>query len=212
MTIAPVHATAHRSSSRTRHPAETDARSLVVLDAHGVVFNRAFPILVRRRALERDEDPAATWDRWRHHLRLDFWEGRTAPDTMWRRLFPGDEPAELTARLQESYERGPLFDHVAATSHRMWLLSNHHSGWLIPQLRRFALADRFERILVSDELGMAKPSPQVFELVRREAGAGRVLLLDDSAANVVAARRAGLDAHRVGDPAHQIDAPRPDGT
>jgi FMN phosphatase YigB (HAD superfamily) len=176
---------------------QRNRHTLVVLDAHGVVFNRAFPTFVHRRARERSEDVAATWERWRRDLRLDFWEGRTTPEEMWRRLFPGDDPARLTTGLEQTYGPGPLFDHVASTTHRMWLLSNHYSGWLVPQLRRFGLADRFERVLVSDELGIAKPSPRVFEMVRRDAGDIPVVVFDDSADNVAAARAAGLPAHHV---------------
>lgn len=170
---------------------------LVVLDAHGVVFNRAFPTFVNGRARERNEDAAATWERWQRHLRLDFWEGRTTPEEMWGRLFPGDDPVELSAALARVYRPGPLFHHVISTSDRAWLLSNHHSGWLLPQLRRFGLADRFERVLVSDVVGIAKPSPLVFDMIRRDAGDTPVLLFDDSAANVAAARAAGLTAHQV---------------
>ncbi|MDY7099862.1 MAG: HAD family hydrolase [Actinomycetota bacterium] len=186
------------------HPSDTAEHPihrsdvLVVLDAHGVVFNRAFPMFVHDRALARGDDPVAVWDRWRGECRLDLWEGRIAPDTMWAHLFPGDDPSVLTAGLRDTYDRGPLYDDVVSSRNRMWLLSNHCSEWLMPQLRRFGLVDRFERVLVSDQLGMAKPSSALFELVREEAG-GPVVLYDDSEANVAAARRAGLDAHHVTD-------------
>ncbi len=209
MTRTPGRADGGGSGGDAGSPALAGDGALVVLDAHGVVFNRAFPTFVRRRAVERNEDPDATWERWQRHHRLDFWEGRTSPDTMWRRLFPGDDPSALTAGLHEVYDRGPLFDQVIATDHRTWLLSNHYSGWLLPQLQRFALADRFERVLVSDQLGLAKPSPRVFELVLREAGTSDVVLFDDSSINVTAARRAGLDAHHVVDPSMCVSGRRP---
>lgn len=206
-----------RSSSRPEHrstgldnelSAEREEDGLIVLDAHGVVFNRAFPTFVDRRARERNDDPTATWERWRRHLRLDFWEGRTTPDEMWGRLFPGDDPVRLTAGLERTYRPGPLYEHVTSTSHRMWLLSNHYSGWLVPQLRRFGLADRFDRVLVSDQVGIAKPSPLVFDMIRRDAGDAPVVLFDDSAVNVAAARAAGLTARRVVDPASPRSGPR----
>lgn len=167
---------------------------IVVLDAHGVVFNRAFPAFVRRRAIERGDDPAAVWDRWRDELRLDFWEGRTTPAWMWSALFPGDCPARLSADLERLYRPGPLFPFVACGTHRMWLLSNHRSGWLLPRLTRFGLADRFERVLISDQRGVAKPDPAAFEPVAEAMSDARVCLLDDSAGNVDAARRMGIDA------------------
>ena len=167
---------------------------IVVLDAHGVVFNRVFPSFVRRRAIERGDDPVVVWDRWRREHRLDFWEGRTTPTAMWAALFPGDCPARLSADLERRYRPGPLFRFVASGTDRLWLLSNHRSGWLLPRLERFGIADRFERVLVSDQLGVAKPDPAAFEPVAEEMQRARVCLLDDSAGNVAAARRLGIDA------------------
>jgi HAD superfamily hydrolase (TIGR01509 family) len=209
--------TPHQAMNRPEHRStgldhestpQREEDALIVLDAHGVVFNRAFPTFVDRRARERNDDPSATWERGRRHLRLDFWEGRTTPEEMWDRLFPGDDPARLSAGLERTYRPGPLYEHVTSTSHRMWLLSNHHSGWLVPQLRRFGLADRFDRVLVSDQVGIAKPSPLVFDMIRRDAGDLPVVLFDDSAVNVAAARAAGLTARRVVDPASPRSRPR----
>ncbi len=175
----------------------TGSAELIVLDAHGVVFDRAFPAFVRRRAVQRGDDPDDVGRRWRDGLRLPFWEGRLTPAEMWGELFPGDEPARLTADLERSYRPGPLFHFAATTTRRLWLLSNHRSGWLLPRLERFGIADRFERVLVSDALGAAKPRPAAFEEVLAAGRRARVRLLDDSAANVAAARRMGIDAHLV---------------
>lgn len=194
-------------------PAFTDAEppigsaELIVLDAHGIVFDRAFPAFVCRRALERGDDPDAVGRRWREELRLPFWEGRLTPAEMWGELFPGDAPARLTADLERSYRPGPLFRFAATTTRRLWLLSNHRSGWLLPRLERFGIADRFERVLVSDTVGAAKPRPASFEEVVLESRRARIRLLDDSAANVAAARELGIDAHLVVTPGDR--PPRP---
>lgn len=170
---------------------------LVVLDAHGVVFDRAFPSFLDRRARQRGDDPDDLRRRWRDEVRLPFWEGRLTPIEMWGELFPGDPPAQLTADLERSYRPGPLFRFAATTTRRLWLLSNHRTGWLLPRLERFGIADRFERVLVSDALGVAKPRPGAFEEVLAASRRARVRLLDDSAANVAAARGLGIDAHLV---------------
>lgn len=171
-----------------------DAADIVVLDAHGVVFNRVLPTFVRCRAAERGEDPDATWQRWRTDLRLDFWEGRIGPPEMWDRLFPGDNPAELSARLERSYRPGPWFDFVATGSQRLWLLSNHRTGWLLPRLSTFGIAERFERVLVSDRLGVAKPDRRAFAAIVEAARTAAVCLVDDSPQNVAVAAELGLDA------------------
>ena len=143
------------------------------------------------------EGADAIMQRWIDEERLDFWEGRTTPEQLWRSLFPGDSPAMLTAALERSYGPGPLYEYVASTTRRMWLLSNHRSGWLLPRLVRFGLGDRFERVLVSDVLAAAKPGPRAFDPLCRAAKSASVCLVDDSAANVDAARAVGLDAHLV---------------
>jgi HAD superfamily hydrolase (TIGR01509 family) len=174
-------------------PAQRDA-DIVVLDAHGVVFNRAFPAFVRRRAIERGDDPVTVWKQWRSTLRLDFWEGRTTEAEMWAALFPGDPPAQLSADLELGFEPGPLFDFVANGDRRFWMLSNHRSCWLLPRLERFGIADRFERVLVSDLLGVAKPDPAAFAPLTDAMQHDVVCLIDDSPVNVAAARAAGIDA------------------
>lgn len=174
--------------------------TLLVFDAHGVVLNRAFPTFVRRHAAARGDDPRTVWQRWRRELRLDCWEGRISIEQTWARLFPGDAPDTLEEGLARTYARGPIFDRVFESDQRAWLLSNHRTEWLLPQLRRFGLDRRFERVLVSDDIGTAKPDGDVFRIVRRRAGSGRVVLFDDSARNVSAARRADLEAYQVVDP------------
>jgi HAD superfamily hydrolase (TIGR01509 family) len=191
--------------------------TLLVFDAHGVVLNRAFPTFLRRHATARGDDPRRVWRRWRRDLRLDCWEGRLDTAEAWRRLFPGDDPDELDRGLASTYAPGPVFDQVTASGQRAWLLSNHRTEWLLPQLHRFGLQHRFERVLVSDDLGIAKPDGEVFRIVRRDAGGGRVVVFDDSSRNVAAARRVGLEAFQVADvgrhgreqrePAHEPRSP-----
>ena len=193
-------------------PARHDA-DIFVLDAHGVVFNRAFPAFVRMRAIERGDDPVTVWKRWRTTLRLDFWEGRSTEAEMWAALFPGDPPAQLSADLELGFEPGPLFDFVTTGDRRLWMLSNHRSCWLLPRLERFGIADRFERVLVSDRLGVAKPDPAAFAPLTDAMQHDQVCFIDDSPVNVAAARAAGMDARlfpsddRLARPPLQSSAP-----
>lgn len=182
--------------------------TVLVFDAHGVVLNRAFPTFVHRHAAARGDDPRRVWRRWRRHVRLDCWEGRLEVEEAWDRLFPGDDPATLDRGLAASYAPGPIFDLVANSDRRAWLLSNHRSEWLLPQLERFGLEHRFERVLVSDVLGVAKPDREVFRVVRRRAGHGRIVLFDDSSRNVSTARQVGLEAYQVVDVTLDVTAGR----
>ncbi len=180
----------------------TDAEAdLVVVDADGGVFTRELPPFVWRRAVERGDDPDAVWARWHDELRLEFWEGRLDPTTMWSALFPGDNPAALTAALEAAYRPGPLFRRVVSRADRLWLLCDQRSGWLLPRLHRFGLADRFERIVVSDSVGAAKPHDRAYAPVLHAMQTSTVVMVDDVEPNVEAARALGIDARLITAPA-----------
>jgi 2-haloacid dehalogenase len=97
---------------------------------------------------------------------------------------------------------GPIDDNVD-------LLRDLHAGgvalfaltnWsheLFPQaLERFDFLALFDDIVVSGAEGIAKPDPEVFEVLRRRIGhpLDECVFVDDSVANVAAAAAAGLDA------------------
>jgi HAD superfamily hydrolase (TIGR01509 family) len=62
----------------------------------------------------------------------------------------------------------------------------------------FGFMDRFQDVIVSGEEGVIKPEPRIYEIALARMGrpAEAVFFVDDSAANVEAARRLGFDAHR----------------
>ncbi len=107
---------------------------------------------------------------------------------LWARAFEPEEPVlelidavSLRARPALLTDNGPLLQHGLAR----WLPAVHR---------------RFSTRLFSCDLGATKPAPECYAraLQRLAARADRVLLLDDSAANVQGARAAGLRAERCG--------------
>ena len=70
--------------------------------------------------------------------------------------------------------------------------------------RRFDFLDLFEDIIVSGQEGVAKPDPQIFEILRERIGHALVgcVFIDDGPANVEAAAEAGLDAILFTDSGH----------
>jgi 2-haloacid dehalogenase len=67
----------------------------------------------------------------------------------------------------------------------------HHAPEAFPDVFAY-----FDDVVVSGVEGVAKPDPEIFEILRRRLGhpIDGVLYVDDTARNVEAARRAGMDA------------------
>ena len=177
-------------------PSKLPDGGLLVLDAHGVVINNPFPGFLRDVGDRVDIGGDELTRRWRERWRLPFWEGDISEAEMWKAIAPRLDPVELRNDLESRYRPGPWFQFVTRHDGPMWLLSNHRTEWLLPRLERFGVADRFERILVSDALGAAKPSPAAFAALQPR---NDVVFFDDSACNVGAARELGIEAYVVGD-------------
>ena len=79
---------------------------------------------------------------------------------------------------------------------RVALLSNCPAPFLRSLLSLHQLEDLFEQIVISSEVGLAKPDPTIFLLTlqRLQVEASAVLFIDDNARNVAAARYLGLSA------------------
>jgi putative hydrolase of the HAD superfamily len=82
-------------------------------------------------------------------------------------------------------------------SYRLACLSN--SNKLHTPLHRASMEPLLERYYFSDELGMVKPEPEIFEHVIRDldVAPARIVFFDDTLINVIAAREAGLLAYEV---------------
>ena len=167
---------------------------MLALDAHGVVFNNPLPYFLAELGARSELGVNRFKRRWRSTWRIPFWEGRITEDEMWAAIAPGVEPTCLRADLERRYRPGPWFDFVVRHDGPVWLLTNHRTDWLLPRLDRFGIADRFERVIVSDRLGVAKPDPAVFAPLIEAMRDHALCFIDDSPANVAAARAVGIDA------------------
>jgi FMN phosphatase YigB (HAD superfamily) len=173
---------------------DPETTDILVLDAHGVIFNNPLPIFLHELGERTGEGGNTLLARWRNSIRSPFWEGRLAENDMWHRVAPGNPPAGVRAELEGLYAPGPLFDLVVNWPNRLWILSNHRTDWLTSRLVRFGIDTRFEAVLVSDGLGATKPDPAAFRVVQREARRTSLLFIDDQHKNVEAARQLGLTA------------------
>lgn len=121
--------------------------------------------------------------RWRQ-LRV----GRIAEPDFWDEA----DAAAFRACLDLRADRLALLTRLRARGHRLLLASNFAAAW-VPALRaRLPDPALFERWLISGELGVAKPDPAFWRILR--AHDPDLLLVDDQAENLAAARGAGLRA------------------
>jgi HAD superfamily hydrolase (TIGR01509 family) len=109
---------------------------------------------------------------------------------------------EAFLRELESWARGPYEGatdllEILRKDFRIACLSN--SNELHTSLHRRAIGRSIDHQIFSNEVGLAKPDPEIFDLAIRtlEVPAHRIAFFDDTAVNIEAAAKAGMDAHLV---------------
>lgn len=169
---------------------------LLVLDAHGVVLNDPFACFLQRLAAATGRPLVEVRRHWQEEIRTPAWLGEIDEAELWRRLTGQHDGGNWRRTLEEAYRPGPAAPHLARWSQYapLWLLSNHTSPALQQRLDRLGLTAFFERILVSDALGAAKPDPAAFvPILQRVADPACALVVDDQTKNVAAAAHLGFD-------------------
>lgn len=178
---------------------------VIVFDLFGVLISFDDDLVVERLARHCD-DPAGTFRRL-HKITAahDIITGRSTLPHVHQRLVEAEglklSYAEFEAAWLEPYSEAipGMAGLVEALSrhYRLVLLSNvDRDYWgvvrgLHPELHRF------ESLLVSCDLGMAKPDPEIYRHLLRVTGveASRCLFVDDTGLNVEAARELGFHGH-----------------
>ncbi|TWE12537.1 HAD family hydrolase [Rudaeicoccus suwonensis] len=91
-----------------------------------------------------------------------------------------------------------LLHELKAADVPLFALTNWAEETFPVALDRFDFLEAFEDIIVSGEEGVAKPDPEIFEVleerIRHIGGLDDCIFIDDNLANVHAATMAGLDA------------------
>ena len=111
----------------------------------------------------------------------------SAPIHAWRERWPEmlggaiDETVSLLARLR-------------ASGVPLYALTNWSAETFPVAQARFDFLGWFRHIVVSGEVGVAKPDPRIFDIVLRwtNTAAQNTLFIDDSEKNVAAAKRLGF--------------------
>lgn len=179
---------------------------LLVLDAGGVLLTDPMPALFSHLARISGRPRADLVTEYQRTIRDALWTGRLGPDVGLRFAQLAGLPSEvgedhltedhITEVIEAHLRPFHGVDHLAewAEAGQVWILSNHRRAWLEGALERYGLAQHISRVFVSDELGVAKPDPAMFDAVLREwpGRPDEVMLADDHAANMTAAQHAGM--------------------
>jgi epoxide hydrolase-like predicted phosphatase len=168
--------------------------------------------------LLRDGDVSA-YARWEERLRLEpgclstkLWQGepwesaqmgRISDAAFWQRTGTKlglDDPELIQTLRRDLWDTWVVDEQVLSTvealrrRYQVAMLSNSTDALEELLAQRYRVADRFEVILNSARLGMAKPDPSIYaEMLRRlEREPGEILFIDDRAENVTAAAALGI--------------------
>jgi putative hydrolase of the HAD superfamily len=176
----------------------------LILDFGEVLTRPQSPAAVERLAtvagLAVDEFVARYW-----RYRPDYDGGGLAVDEYWRRVLERDEPVpatvleELIAADAASWTdyRNDVWDLAAAfhaRGRRTAMLSNGVPEIIGHVRTERRLADWFDVVIVSCEVGCCKPDPAIYQLCLDRLGepADQTLFVDDRAENLQAAELVGL--------------------
>lgn len=184
----------------------------VAFDFGGVLSSNYDPLPVIH-AETGGELTAVSEAYWQHRLAFD--QGQLSQDEYWKLILQAagiaDPSAEEISELQEvdnhywgtlHKDARELIHDLARNSVRMVLLSNTNLSFG-QYLREQEWFEAFQFALISAEEGVSKPQSEIFEILLQalahETGgvvrAGEVIFFDDSAANVEAAKKLGINAH-----------------
>jgi 2-haloacid dehalogenase len=112
-------------------------------------------------------------------------------------------PASLLGEIEDTVA---ILRELHAAEIPLFALTNWSEELFPEALRRFDFLELFDDIIVSGEEGVAKPDPEIWEIleerVRHEGGLEDCIFIDDSPRNVEAAGQAGLDAILFTDTGH----------
>jgi len=174
---------------------------ILILDAHGVVFNNPFTAFLSELAHMTNQRSEDVLGRWRAELRAQAWTGTIDDEELWQQLTgKRGDPECWQALLETHYTLGPVAPILDVWSQRMpiWILSNHRTHWLHRRLDRFGLTSLFERVIVSEDLQRMKPDKRLFQMVADQLpNPKRALFIDDQQRNVDAATGTGFLSRRV---------------
>lgn len=167
-------------------------------------------------------------EKWAARLGLDSWEfenfvfngesGRqaqlgqktTAEHWAWLGRYFGLDETEIT-QLRRDFFAGDALDEallayvgrLQKAGYRTGLLSNFGDDARRVLSQTFPILEHFDGVVISAEVGLMKPEPQIYHLAVQSVGVepAEALLVDDFIENVAGARQVGMQAIHFTGPA-----------
>lgn len=132
-------------------------------------------------------------------LMADFERGLISSETFLAQIRQYCHPGTTTDEIVEAWmsmldelpqERLEFVDSLRAKGHPVYLLSNGNDLHFDFINRKYGLDSHFDGFFLSQKMHMAKPEPEIFEVVQKEIGnPEKVVFIDDIEANRQAAEQ-----------------------
>jgi 2-haloacid dehalogenase len=184
----------------------TNSKQAVVFDLGGVLIDWN-PRHLYRKMFDGDEE---AMERFLSEICTSEWnarqdEGRPFAEATEELVTRHPEQAEF---IRAFFDRWPemiggaieqtvgILDELKGTGYKIYALSNWSAETFPHARKRFGFLDWFDFIVISGEIGLVKPSQEIFEVLLEKIGrrAEECVFIDDSPTNVIAARTLGFNA------------------
>ena len=143
-----------------------------------------------------------------HAVWQDYKIGKCTEQEYWQRTLSGTKfqghEEEFTRIFREAHAKSnptPAYELLKRLRHngyRVPVLSNHGSEWAREVVKKLELEKFCDPILISAEIGLAKPDPEIYAFtlraVERSEAPEKCIFIDDKSANVTNAMAAGIKA------------------
>ena len=124
----------------------------------------------------------------------------------------GQTEAEMEKTLEEFFDGDRIDTHLVDEIRHLHknyttaVLSNYSSRLRDKITRQWQIADAFDHLIISAEVGLLKPDPKIFQLTLARIGcqAGEAVFIDDVSENIAAAQKEGIFGVHFQNPAQAL--------
>jgi HAD superfamily hydrolase (TIGR01509 family) len=163
----------------------------IIFDFFDVIHNDPFQRWLKSRGLKREGE----W----HEASVDMDKGLIDDKEFFRRLSVLSGTPPDTLRKEFDAYNGFNDDvirllEILAKNYQVGLLCNGPTAFVRSLLKEGDVEDVFHHIVISSEVGMAKPNPDIFEhiLAKMSVKPNDAIFIDDNPTNVEAAQKLGI--------------------